>query len=64
MSETCAIDLRVRLPRSLADEVERVKEKDPEMLSRILAYGMTRRAIFDHLASGGAGLEPGRARST
>ncbi|HSH45662.1 MAG TPA: hypothetical protein VK966_07385 [Longimicrobiales bacterium] len=57
MSETCAIDLRLRLPRSLADEVERVKERDPEVLSRILAYGVTRRAIFDHLVSRTAGLE-------
>lgn len=56
MSDTCAIDLCVRLPRSLADEVERVKEQEPEILDRILAYGMTRRAIFDHLmARGGVG---------
>lgn len=53
MSDTCAIDLRVRLPRSLADEVERVKEQEPEVLSRILAYGVTRRAIFDHLVARG-----------
>lgn len=53
MTETCAIDLRVRLPQPLAAEVERVKEKDPEVLSRILAYGVTRRAIFDHLVARG-----------
>lgn len=57
MSDTCAIELRVRLPRPLADEVERVKEKDPEMLSRILAYGMTRRAIYDRLVSRGGVTE-------
>ena len=55
MKDTCAIDLRVRLPRPLADEVERVKERDPEMLSQILAYGVTRRAIFDHLVAVGFG---------
>jgi hypothetical protein len=49
MTETCAVELQVRLPQSLADEVERVKESDPEVLSRIVAYGLTRRAIFDHL---------------
>ena len=53
MTDTCAIDLRVRLPRPLADEVERVKEADPEMLSQMIAYGVTRRAIFDHLVAVG-----------
>ncbi len=51
MTDTCAIDLRVRLPRPLADEAERVKESDPDVLSRILAYGLTRRFIFDHLVA-------------
>jgi hypothetical protein len=37
MTETSAVDLRVRLPRSLAEEVKRVKESDPEALSRIVA---------------------------
>ena len=56
MTETSAIDLRVRLPRPLAEEVERVKESDPEALNRIVAYGVTRRMIFDHLVErGGAG---------
>lgn len=49
MTDTCAVELSVRLPQPLADEVERVKESDPEVLSRIVAYGVTRRAIFDHL---------------
>jgi hypothetical protein len=49
MPETCAVELHVQLPQSLADEVQRVKENDPEALSRIVAYGVTRRAIFDHL---------------
>jgi hypothetical protein len=49
MTERCAVDLRVRLPQRLAAEVERVKANDPELLDRIIAYGVTRRAIFDHL---------------
>jgi hypothetical protein len=53
MTDTCAVELRVRLPQPLADEVERVKESDPEVLSRIVAYGVTRRAIFDHLMTRG-----------
>jgi hypothetical protein len=51
MPETRAIDLRVRLPQPLAEEVERVRNRDPEALSRIVAYGVTRRAIFDHLVA-------------
>jgi hypothetical protein len=51
MTETCAVDLRVRLPQRVADEVERVKERDPEVLSRIVAYGVMRRAIFEHLVA-------------
>jgi hypothetical protein len=62
MTEICAVDLRVRLPQRLADEVERVKESDPDVLSRIVEYGVLRRAIFDHLVSrdsmpGRGGLE-------
>lgn len=49
MTETCAVDLRVRLPQPLAEEVKRVREDDPDALSRIVAYAVTRRAIFDHL---------------
>jgi len=51
MSETRAVELRVRLPRAVAAEVEEVQRRDPEMLSRILMYGVTRRAIFEHLRS-------------
>lgn len=64
MTDTCAIELRVRLPRPLADEVERVQERDPEMLSQILTYGMTRRAIYDYLVSRVSGeerVEPARS---
>ncbi len=51
MAETCAVELRVRLPRAVAAEVEEVQRRDPEVLSRILLYGLTRRAIFEHLAA-------------
>lgn len=50
MTEVCAVDLHVELPRTVAAEVERVQRQDPDVLSRILTYGMARRAIFDHLA--------------
>lgn len=51
MWETCAVDLRVRLPKGVADEVEEVQKRDPEMMSRIVLYAVTRRTIFDHLAT-------------
>lgn len=57
MKETSAIDLRLRLPRSLAEEVKRVEESDPEALNRIVAYGVTRRLIFDHLVARGGAAE-------
>ena len=63
MTETSAIELRVRLPRPLAKEVEQVKESDPEALQRIVAYGVTRRLIFDHLVARGGAVEPGREGS-
>ncbi len=51
--DSCAIDLQVRLPRELADEVREVQERDPEALSRILVYGLTRRAIYRQLSRSG-----------
>lgn len=51
MWETCAVELRVQLPKSVAVEVEKVQRTDPEMLSRILFYAMTRRTIYDTLVS-------------
>lgn len=61
MTETCAIELHVRLPQALAAEIERVKESDPEVLNRIVAYGVTRRAIFDHLVARGGRVDDGPA---
>ena len=51
MWDTCAIDLKVELPRSVAEQVQDVQEKEPELLSRMLMYAMARRTIFDRLAS-------------
>lgn len=61
MTDTCAIELHVRLPQALAAEIERVKENDPEVLNRIVAYGVTRRAIFDHLVARGGRVDGGSA---
>ncbi|HUF69358.1 MAG TPA: hypothetical protein VMM79_12015 [Longimicrobiales bacterium] len=31
--------------------MEEVQRRDPEMLSRLVMYAMTRRTIYDHLAT-------------
>lgn len=49
MWETRTVQLNVRLPRDIADQAEEVQETDPEFLSRIVLYGLTRRSIYKHL---------------
>jgi hypothetical protein len=51
-AENSAVELRVRLPRALADEVEEVQRRDPEALRWILQYGLTRRTIYRRLSAG------------
>ena len=51
MWDRCAVELRLQLPRGVANEVEEVQRRDPEMLSRAVLYAVTRRTIFDHLAA-------------
>lgn len=52
MWETCSVQLEVRLPREIAQQVEEVEKSDPEFLSRVVLYGLTRRSIFHHLRTG------------
>lgn len=54
MWETRSVELTVRLPREIADQAEKVQEKDPEFLSRVVLYGLTRRSIYKHLREEGA----------
>lgn len=49
MWETRSVQLSVRLPRDIADQAEEVQENDPEFLSRVVLYGLTRRSIYRHL---------------
>lgn len=53
LQESCAIELRVRLPRELAAEAEEVQKRDPDVLSRILQYGLMRREIYRSLSTSG-----------
>jgi len=50
MWETCSVQLNVRLPRDLAEQAEEVQRSDPEFLSRVVLYGLTRRSIYRHLS--------------
>ena len=49
MWETRSVQLSVRLPRDIADQAEEVQASDPEFLSRVVLYGLTRRSIYRHL---------------
>ena len=58
MWETCSVQLNVRLPRDVAAQAEEVQKTDPEFLSRVVLYGLTRRSIYRHLREQGqAGTE-------
>ena len=51
MWDTCAVDLRVNLPRQMAAELEEVQRNDPDLVSRMVYYAITRRTIFDYLST-------------
>jgi hypothetical protein len=49
MWETRSVQISVRLPRDIAAQAEEVQRTDPEFLSRVVLYGLTRRSIYRHL---------------
>jgi hypothetical protein len=49
MWETRSVELKVRLPSDIAAQAEEAQRTDPEFLSRVILYGLTRRAIYDRL---------------
>jgi len=49
MWETRSVQLSVKLPRDIAAQAEEVQATDPEFLSRVVLYGLTRRSIYRHL---------------
>ena len=51
MWETRSVQLSVRLPCDIASMAEEAQKSDPEFLSRIVLYGLTRRSIYQHLRS-------------
>ncbi len=40
------VTLRVRLPVDIADKAEAMNREDPEFLSRVVLYALTRRDIY------------------
>lgn len=54
MWETRSVELTVRLPRDIAAEAEEVQRTDPEFLSRVILYGLTRRSVYRHLRENAA----------
>ncbi len=60
MWETRSVQLSVRLPRDMAAQAEEVQEVDPDFLSRVVLYGLTRRSIYRHLRQhDGGGAQDG-----
>lgn len=49
MWNTRSVQLNVRLPNDLAAEAEKVQRSDPDFLSRVVQYGLTRRSIYHRL---------------
>jgi hypothetical protein len=49
MWDTCSVQLKVQLPKDIAEQAEEVQRSDPEFLSRVVLYGLTRRSIYRHL---------------
>ena len=62
MWDTCSVQLNVQLPRDMAEKAEEVQRTDPDFLSRVVLYGLTRRSIYRHLRERIEPHEVGRVR--
>ena len=49
MWETRSVQINVRLPWEMAAQAEEVQRTDPDFLSRVILYGLTRRSIYRSL---------------
>ena len=49
MWETRSVQIFVQLPHDIAEQAEEVQKADPEFLSRVVLYGLTRRSIYHQL---------------
>ena len=58
MHEKRSVTLTIQLPRDIAAQAEEVARTDPEFLSRVVLYGLTRRSIYRHLREGSPDVPP------
>ena len=49
MWQTRSVQITVQLPHDIAEQAEAVQKTDPEFLSRVVLYGLTRRSIYHQL---------------
>lgn len=49
MWETKELTITLQLPHDIADQAEEVQKADPEFLSRVVLYGLTRLSIYRSL---------------
>ena len=49
MWETRSVQITVQLPHDIAEQAEEVQKADPDFLSRVVLYGLTRRSIYHQL---------------
>ena len=58
MWKTRPVQITVQLPNDIAEQAEDVQKSDPEFLSRVVLYGLTRRSIYQQLRERSQGEEP------
>jgi hypothetical protein len=49
MHDSRPVELVLELPADVAENVEDVKRRDPEYLTRVIRLGLARRAVFHEL---------------
>ena len=49
MWETRSVQITVQLPHDIAEQAEEVQKAEPDFLSRVVLYGLTRRSIYHQL---------------
>lgn len=50
MWDTRPVEVVLELPEDLAEDVEQAQKSDPKFLSKVIRYGLTRRAMFEELS--------------
>jgi hypothetical protein len=59
--KTRTVRIEVSLPAGIAEQAEEIQRTDPEFLSRVVLYGLTRRSIRETLEADETRWRPGRA---